>query len=155
MTSDGVMVPRATSPDVGIPTLASMLEQLRLEAPRQPLDEQVEVDGETYPVDGIRELFRSHGREISAKGSTLEDIACVLVPEAWNPDDGNAVAVVIASRHVGYLPAELATDYSQCLGILADRGLLATGNARIWAKDEGDVVRVKVTVFIPDCAVFT
>ena len=139
----------------GEPSLALMLERLTREDPRHPLDEQVEVIGETYQVKGIKKVFREHQRTITVRGVTLEELACVLVPERWNPHDTNAVAVMIGFHHVGYLPAELAADYASCLACLAATGSLATGVARAWAKDEGGgMVRARVTIMIPECEMF-
>jgi hypothetical protein len=136
------------------PSLLDLLDRLQLEAPRHPLDEQVEVAGETYHVKGIKKLYRERSRVIADVGCTLEDEVCTLVPEPWNPHDNNAVAVMIGRHHVGYLPADLAVDYAAGLAGLASRGLLATGEARIWAKSDGGVVRARVTLLIPEADVF-
>lgn len=132
------------------PSITAMLAGLRRESPRLPLDEQVEVAGETYHVKGIKRVFAERGRPIGKSGSTLEDVEVTLVPEPWNPHDINAVAVVVGDHHVGYLPAELAVDYAGPLGRLAAEGFLATGEGRIWALNDGGVVRARVTVLIPE-----
>jgi hypothetical protein len=98
------------------PSLEQMVQQLRHEAPRQPLDEQVEVAGETFAVKGIKKVFRDLGMPISERGTTVEDIQVALVPEPWNPHDPNAVAVMVGLHHVGYLPADLSVDYIAPLG---------------------------------------
>jgi hypothetical protein len=136
------------------PSIAAMLAGLSREAPRHPLDEQVEVAGETYHIKGIKKIFANLGRPIGKSGSTLEDMEATLVPEPWNPHDGNAVAVVVGDQHVGYLPAELAADYAVPLGRLVARGVLATGTGRIWALSDGGVVRARVTVLIPEASRF-
>jgi len=123
---------------------------MNLEPPRHPLDEQVEVAGETYHVKGIKKVFREHKMPIQDRGSTLEDVPCILAPEPWNPHDPDAVAVMIGLHLVGYLPAELACDYAQPLARLASGGWLATGVARLWAKTDAGVVRARVTVMIPE-----
>ena len=136
------------------PSIAAMLTGLRREPPRHPLDEQIEVAGETYHVKGIKKVFAERGRPIGKSGSTLDDIEVTLVPEPWNPHDSNAVAVVVGDHHVGYLPADLAADYAAPLGRLASAGALATGEGRIWALNDEGVVRARVTVLIPEAATF-
>lgn len=136
------------------PSLVEMVRRLQLEEPRHPLDEQIEVAGETYAVKGIKKAFREVGMPITAKGSTIEEIQVALIPEPWNPHDSNAVAVVVGEHHVGYVPAEIAPSYAGGLGRLAANGYLATGIARIWAKHDGGVVRARVTVLFPEADVF-
>ena len=127
---------------------------MRLEVPRHPLDEQVELTGETFQIKGIKKVFREHRMPIHDGGSTLEDLQCVLAPEPWNPHDPNAVAVMIDGHQVGYLPADLACDYARPLAQLANAGVLATGVARIWAKTDAGVARARVTVLIPEAQQF-
>lgn len=127
-----------------------MVQQLKLEEPRHPLDEQIEVAGETYAVKGIKKAFRDFGMPITESGTTLEDVLITLVPEPWNPDDSNAVAVMVGQHHVRYIPADQAPEYAGPLGQLASSGWLATGSARIWAKSDGGVVRARVTILIPE-----
>jgi hypothetical protein len=91
---------------------------------------------------------------ISARGSTLDGLQCILVPEPWNEHDPNAVAVLVGVHHVGYIPAELACDYSPPLLRLASAEALATGTARIWAKDDGGIIRARVTLLVPEAAAF-
>jgi hypothetical protein len=135
------------------PSIAQMLNELRLEPVRDPLDEQVEVVGETYNVAGIKKVFRARGLPIPTAGIEINDAGCVLIPEPWNPHDANAVAVVIDGNQVGYLPAELAKHYAAPLGKIAITGYLVTGVARIWAKDDGSgMVRARVTILIPEPA---
>jgi hypothetical protein len=139
---------------VSAPTVSAMIADLQLERPRQPLDEQVEVAGETFHVKGIKRVFADAGLPILSKGSTLDSVECILVPEPWNPHDQNAVAVAVGNHQVGHLPAELAIDYSAALLVLASNGYLATGEARIWAKSDSGLVRARVTVLIPEATVF-
>jgi len=140
---------RATASS-GVPSVVEMLDRLTLEPPRHPLDEQVEVVGETYLIKGIKKVFREHKRPIGAAGVTLEDVQCVLVPEPWNPHDIKAVAVMVGRNHVGYQEAALAADYSKALNRLAGEGFLVTGEARIWAQSDAGVVRARVTILIPE-----
>jgi hypothetical protein len=69
-----------------------------------------------------------------------------LVPEPWNPHDSNAVAVAAGTNHVGYLPSEMAEIYAEPLLHLAKLSRLVTGQARIWALDEGGIVRARRAV---------
>jgi hypothetical protein len=136
------------------PTLPELVTAARLEPPRHPLDEQVEVAGETHYVKGIKKVFSAARRPITNAGATLENVECILVPEPWNPYDVNAVAVMVGVHQVGHLPAELAVSYAKSLGRLAASGVLATGLARIWAKSDAGVVRARVTILIPEAEVF-
>lgn len=132
------------------PTLEQLVATARLEPPRHPLDEQVEVAGETHHVKGIKRVFQQFGMPITDGGSTLDEVECVLAPEPWNPHDPNAVALMVGSHMVGYLPAELAVDYAPGLARLAAKGALTTGVARLWAKNEAGMVRARVTILIPE-----
>jgi len=138
---------------VEIPSLADVVSQLQVSDLGHPLDEQIEVAGETYYVKGIKRVFMEHSMPITARGNTLEEVQCAVVPERWNPHDPNAVAVMIGMHHVGHIPADLACDYSPPLLTLAARGYLAAGVARVWAKDEGGMVRARVTVCLPEAHV--
>lgn len=142
--------PLATSASDAEPNIVDMVKALGLRPADLPLDEQVEVAGETYHVKGIKKVFRELGRPITDAGCNLEGIQVILVPEPWNPHDSNAVAIMVGVHHVGYIPADLACDYAAPLGRLAGDGLLATGVARIWAKSDGGVVRARVTLLIPE-----
>ncbi len=139
---------RAASP------LADVVATAKLEEPRYPLDEQVEVVGETYRAKDIRRLFEWAGLPITERGVTLNAVRCILVPEPWNENDPNAVAVMIEQFHVGYLPAELAVYYTGGLQRIARTGSLATGEARVWAKSDDGIVRARVTILIPEDSQF-
>lgn len=131
------------------PSLAQMVRQLRPSPISYDLDEQIEVAGETYHIKGIKAVYRQAGMPITPKGSTVEQVQCALLPEPWNEHDTNAVAVMIGMHHVGYVPAEDAVFYSRPLGLLAGKGDMITGTARIWAKDDGGVIRARVTILVP------
>lgn len=134
-----------------LPTIAQVLSELRAEPLREPLDEQVEVVGETYNIAAIKKVFRGRGLPIPAKGIEVNDAECILVPEPWNEYDVNAVAVTIDGQHVGHLPADLAARYAEPLQEIARSGFLVTGVGRIWAKDDGSgLVRARVTILIPE-----
>ncbi len=145
---------QGTDRGAATPSVEEMVARLTHEAPRHPLDEQVEVVGETYNAKGIKKVFADAGRPITSGGSTLDDETCILVPEPWNPYDPNAVAVAVGRHQVGHLPKELAIDYARGLGALAARGLLATGEARLWALNEKGVIRARVTILIPEAEAF-
>lgn len=116
------------------------------------LDEQIEVAGETYYIKGIKKLFRHHGMPITTKGSTLDDAECILVPEPWNEHDPNAVAVIVTSWLVGYVPADMAPGYAAPLQKFAAKGYAIRGRARVWAQaDSGaGTVRARVTILVPE-----
>jgi Protein of unknown function (DUF2510) len=154
--SPACLVERTDPPNLAarMPTLVELVARARLEPPRHPLDEQVEVAGETYHVKGIKKVFREHRRAITDAGCTLEDVQCILAPEPWNPHDSAAVAVMVGQHQVGYLPSELACHYARPLAVLASGGVLATGLARIWAQTNAGVVRARVTILIPEADQF-
>lgn len=141
---------RVASKPAQAPSVDDVLASTQLEPPRHPLEEQIEVVGETYAVKSIKRVFADNSMPITDRGNTLEELQCILMPEPWNPHDPNAVAVLVDRHMVGYVPAELAADYSPPLGALAARGYLATGQARIWAKSEAGMVRARVTILIPE-----
>src|ERR1700733_12891034 len=119
--------------------LADIVAAATLEEPRYPLEEQIEVVGETYHIKDIRRVFEEAGMPINESGVTLKSIRCTLVPEPWNEHDPNAVAVMIGQNHVGYLAADLASSYTDGLLSIARLGSLATGEARIWGKSDDGI----------------
>ncbi|WP_224770374.1 HIRAN domain-containing protein [Mycobacterium simulans] len=134
--------------------LADVVAAATLEEPRYPLEEQIEVVGETYRVKDIRRVFEEAGMPITESGVTLKSLRCILVPEPWNEHDPNAVAVMVGQNHVGYLAADLAAFYAAGLLSIARVGSLATGEARIWAKSDDGIIRARVTILIPDASQF-
>ena len=134
--------------------LADIVAAATLEEPRYPLEEQIEVVGETYHIKGIRRVFDEARMPITERGVTLNSVRCILVPEPWNEHDPNAVAVMIGQNQVGYLAAELAVSYTDSLQCIARRGCLATGEARIWAKSDDGIIRARVTILIPEASQF-
>lgn len=132
------------------PSVSELASRLTVDDRPRPLDEQVEVAGETYYVREIKALYADDGVTIAAgKGATMKDLTCLLVPDPWNDFDANAVAIVINGHQVGHLPAELAASYSAPLLRLAEAGLVVPGQARVWAKGEGGMVRARVTLLVP------
>jgi hypothetical protein len=118
------------------------------------LDEQIEVVGEQFYPKEVRKLFRECGIPITAAGCTLESETCFLVPEPWNSVDPKAVAVMVRSFHVGYLPTALARRYHGRLVPYAQRHQVVTGIARVWSQLEpGGMVRARVTVRVPEVGV--
>ncbi|QGN33942.1 HIRAN domain-containing protein [Microlunatus sp. Gsoil 973] len=144
-----VPIPPRTAPPAK-PTIEGVLAQMAVIEPDVPLDEQIEVTGETYHTKSFRKLFRDKGMPITSAGTTLQDQRCVLVPEPWNEHDPNAVAVVIEGHVVGYVPASMAVDYSQRLLAWARDRKLVAGAARVWVKDEGGMIRARVTILVPE-----
>ncbi|BBY12132.1 hypothetical protein MMARJ_28720 [Mycobacterium marseillense] len=134
--------------------LADVVTAATLEEPRYPLEEQVEVVGETYRAKDIRRVFQEAGMPITESGVTLKSVRCILVPEPWNEHDPNAVAVMVGQNHVGYLAADLAASYTDGLLRIARLGSLATGEARIWAKSDDGIIRARVTILIPEASQF-
>ena len=136
-------------------TLAQAVGPFEVEEPRHPLDVQVEAVGQPQHINEIRRAFRAHRVPITAAGSTLKDVHCILVPEHWNEDDANAVAVRVGVNHVGYIPADLAGEYSPGLLRLAESGRVASCLAHIWAQTDNGVIRAQVTVQMPAAAAFS
>jgi hypothetical protein len=134
--------------------LADVVAAATLEEPRYPLEEQIEVVGETYRIKDIRRVFEEAGMPITESGVTLKSVRCTLVPEPWNEHDPNAVAVMVGQNHVGYLAADLAASYTYGLLTIARGGSLATGEARIWAKSDDGIIRARVTILIPEASQF-
>ncbi len=77
----------------------------------------VNVAGESHYQEALRALTGSDGSE-----SVWQEFQAVLVPEPENRYDPNAVKVLIADRHVGYLPREEAAAYRPMLERLGERG---------------------------------
>lgn len=146
--------PRRANGRASSSPLAGIVAAATLEEPRYPLDEQVEVVGETYRAKDIRRVFEEAGMPITARGVTLNLVRCILVPEPWNEHDPNAVAVMVGKHHVGYLAAELAISYTDGLQRIARLGRLATGEARIWARSDDGMIRARVTILIPEASRF-
>jgi hypothetical protein len=124
---EGFSITRKTSTKSSKPpTVAEVISRMQLEAPRHPLEEQIEVAGETYHVKGIKRVYKEIGLPITSSGANIDNIECVLVPEPWNPHDSNAVAVAAGTNHVGYLPSEMAEIYAEPLLHLAKLSRLVT-----------------------------
>jgi hypothetical protein len=93
-----------------------------------------DVAGESFHSKDIERLFRG---KVPDDGATLEVVA-QLVPEPTNRHDRNAVKVMVGSSHVGYLPKEVAGDYSPILRELLAAGYAPQCGAQIRAWPEVD-----------------
>jgi hypothetical protein len=58
----------------------------------------------------------------------------------------------VGTNDVGYLPSEMAENYAEPLLKLVKLNRLVTGQARMWALDEGGIVRARVTILVPEPA---
>jgi hypothetical protein len=58
---------------------------MQLEGPRHPLEEQIEVAGETYHVKGIKRVYKEIGLPITSSGANIENIECVPGSGAVEP----------------------------------------------------------------------
>ena len=97
---------------------------------------RVDVAGGSHHQREIRQLF---GRQPLSHGRELETTA-QLVPEPHNRFDRHAVQVRVDGNLIGYLPREVAGDYSPVLMQIVQAGATAQCNARIWARDEIELV---------------
>lgn len=100
----------------------------------QPSYAGFEVAGEGHHSAEIARLFPRGVPEEGVEDTFEAD----LVPEPTNRYDANAVQVVISGNLVGYLPKEEAATYQPRLSRLANQGLLATVESRVWARPEID-----------------
>ncbi len=119
-------------------------------ATRWALEEQIEVAGETHHINEIKKVLKGAGLQITRDGVTLDDVPTFLCPEPSNAYDRNAVMVMVGIYLVGYLPAEIAVDYSAPLLALARQGVAVGCQSRIWARIEGGMARARVTLLAPE-----
>lgn len=77
----------------------------------------VNVAGESHYQEALRTLTGNDGSE-----PVRREFQALLAAEPENPYDPNAVKVLIADRHVGYLPRAEAAAYGPMLERLARRG---------------------------------
>jgi len=89
----------------------------------------MEISGESHREKEIKSLFPTG---VDERGSEIAS-RVALVPEPTNRFDRNAVMVVAAGRHVGYLPKEVAGDYQPVLLGLQRQGFQPVTDGRIWA----------------------
>jgi hypothetical protein len=124
-------------------------ERLRV-VKRWALEEQIEVSGEQHHIKAIKAVFKGAGLSITQDGVTLEEVPTYLCPEPSNSYDKDAVMVMVGIHLVGYVPAELARDYSPPLLELARRGEAVGCESRIWAKLDSGVARARITLLAPE-----
>ncbi|HEY0697706.1 MAG TPA: HIRAN domain-containing protein [Micromonospora sp.] len=61
-----------------------------------------------------------------------------LIPEPKNKYDRNAIKVICAGHHVGYLAREHAAQYAPVLTALIDQGWTPQVEARVWTREFED-----------------
>ncbi|WP_225754682.1 HIRAN domain-containing protein [Actinotalea sp. Marseille-Q4924] len=107
----------------------------------------VEVVGEAYRPDAFRRIFS--GAAFNSDGGAEEYVPAVLSDDSANPHDGNAVAVWVKEQHVGYLDRDKARTWHPVVSDLAGRNQSMVVDARAWARDAGDRVHARVTLYMP------
>lgn len=113
----------------------------------------VEVVGEHAYGEGIRAALRASGALTAQRSEgEVESLQVELVAEPDNPYDSNAISVRWNGRVLGYLSREDAVRYAQPVRRIIASGLVAASAARVWAYDEGDQLRARVTVALPEPA---
>lgn len=111
----------------------------------------VEVVGEHAYGKAIKAALRAHGA-LTARRSEgeVEGVQVELVAEPDNPYDSNAISVRWRGLVLGYLSRDDAVRYTQPVRRIIASGLVAATTARIWAYDEGDGLRARVTAALPE-----
>lgn len=110
-----------------------------------PRTQQLEVAGEWYRADNLRTLFSRHSK-VSDSGAEMR-LPAVLVPDAKNPHDPNAVAVFVDGLHVGYMERPDAAKYHQYIADLPGGELVVT--SRQWLRASPDDTWARVTLSLP------
>lgn len=106
----------------------------------------VNVAGESHYQGDLRALTATDGRE-----AVHQEFEAVLAPEPDNRFDPNAVKVLIAGRHVGYLPREEAAAYKPMLERLAGRGRRGACEAMVSGRGgESGTSNIGVFLRLPD-----
>lgn len=114
-----------------------------------PTPDSVEVVGESWRGDAFQWLFAQEPA-FYTEGGHEESGSASLVPDPQNPHDPNAVAVYIRDHHVGYLPRDVAAEWHEPLTAPGGgHGTLMT-QVRAWARMDGEQVRARVTVRLPE-----
>jgi hypothetical protein len=83
----------------------------------------VHLAGVTFYQPALRLLIASHPKAVYRDAGEPESVVAVLLAEADNEHDPNAVAVLIDRRPVGHLPRDEAAVYRPWL--LAGGGMLS------------------------------
>ena len=110
-----------------------------------PRTQQLEVAGEWYRADNLRTLFSRHSK-VSDSGAEIR-LPAVLIPDAKNPHDPNAVAVFVDGLHVGYMERPDAAKYHQHIADLPGGELVVT--SRQWLRASLDDTWARVTLSLP------
>jgi hypothetical protein len=80
------------------------------------------------------------------------ELTASLQREPKNRYDPKAVKVIIAGRHIGYLPREDASEYTAALQFMEQEGRLATCKARLWWSRQRDDFIASVSLDLADPA---
>lgn len=137
------------------PTFASVAAACRDEPARQPLSVSTTLVLAPTDLAGVAQVYARAATVVMPEGVALDNEVCRLVPNPWNPQDPNGVAVFVGPTQVGRLPADLEAAYCPPLAQLTSRGLLATGVADLWAQGAGPVSAARVTVQLPEVSALT
>lgn len=116
--------------------------------PWSPDTRQLEVAGEWYRRDNLRQLFAREGALSPAGAEQQHDAA--LVPDPGNPHDRHAVAVYVEGLHVGYMERADAARYHGAVAALQARGIQTTVRSRQWVRAAGHELWARVTIWLPD-----
>jgi uncharacterized protein DUF2510 len=150
-TAFGTWVQQNTSlAPAGQPTFASVAASCRDEPARQPLSVTATLVLAPADLAAIGQVFARTATAVTPEGAALDNEVCRYVPNPWNPQDPQGVAVFVGPSQVGRLPADLEAAYCPPLAQLTSRGLLATGVADLWAQGPGTVTAARVTVQLPE-----
>ena len=79
----------------GVPTFASVAASCRDEPARQPLSVNAHLVLAPTDLAGIAAVFAQAPDRVTPEGATLDNEHCRLVPNPWNPQDPNGVAVFV------------------------------------------------------------
>lgn len=119
--------------------------------PREPWSpdaRELEVAGEWYRRDHLRELF-SREDALSPEGAELRHPAA-LVPDPTNPYDSRAVAVYVQGYHVGYMERSDAARYQQVIAGMNAGGVQTMVRSRQWVRAKGHDLWARVTIWLPE-----
>jgi hypothetical protein len=152
-TAVGSWVQQNVAP--GQPTFASIAASCRDEPARQPLSVTATLVLAPTDLAAVAQVFARTATAVAPDGTGLDNEVCRFVPNPWNPQDPNGVAVFVGPSQVGRLPADLEAAYCSPLAHLTSRGLLATGVADLWALGAGSVSAARVTVQLPEVSALT
>jgi hypothetical protein len=134
----------------GQPTFASVAASCRDEPARQPLSVTATLVLAPSDLAAVAQVFARTATAVTTEGAALDNEICRFVPNPWDPQNPQGVAVFVGGSQVGRLPADLEATYCPPLAQLTSRGLLATGVADLWAQGPGTVSAARVTVQLPE-----